>query len=180
MSSKPLEKIGQLAFIVMCIAVAGAAGRIALTVAPVATAGAAATAPSGSVPIGTQVDLTRYPAGVGKPRLVLAISPKCQYCTESMPFYRRLALTPSVGEGRVALTVARVGEADELSRYLQAHEFVPTEVVGVRESGLRVSGTPLLVLLDQNGAVVSSWAGLLESNQEGDVIAAVEKAGRPR
>lgn len=102
--------------------------------------------------------------------LVLALSNSCHFCTQSAPFYRKLAQTKgsaslvavlpqSVEDGRKCLD--RLGVAvDEVRQ-------VPLDRIGVR-------GTPTLVLLDASGAVKNSWVGFLPPEAELDVLKAVK------
>ena len=103
--------------------------------------------------------------------LLLAISSSCRYCTESAPFYRKLAerkanthlvavLPQSVEDGRKYLNTLGVS-VDEIRQS-------SLEQIGVR-------GTPSLVLVDDSGVVKNFWVGRLRPDQETVVLDALGK-----
>lgn|SRR2546425_2633802 len=104
-----------------------------------------------------------------KQTLVLAISSTCHFCSESAPFYRKLAqqkrntrlvavLPQSEADGQEYLSKLGVS-VDEVRQ-------LPLDKIGVR-------GTPTLFLVDDSGVVRNSWEGKLAAEQEADVLSTV-------
>lgn len=106
-----------------------------------------------------------------KQTLILAISSSCHFCTESAPFYKKLA--QNKGDTRlVALLPQPVEEGRE---YL---ERLGVSVDEVRQSSLDqigVHGTPSLLLVDASGVVKNFWVGRLPPDQESTVLDALWK-----
>jgi hypothetical protein len=101
--------------------------------------------------------------------LVLAFSPSCHFCTESAPFYQRL-----VKETTTDPTIRLVGvfpeSADDGEAYLRnLGVSFPTVIKGSFDK-LGVSGTPTLLLVNQDGVVSHVWIGKLNPDKEREVL----------
>jgi Redoxin len=103
--------------------------------------------------------------------LVLAISTTCHYCQDSVPFYRKLAATET-GVKMVAVLPQTVAEGQQ---YLGSAGVHVDEVKQVPLNTLGVQGTPTLVLVNDVGVVTDVWVGKLQSEQESQVLTALEK-----
>jgi hypothetical protein len=102
--------------------------------------------------------------------MVLALSTGCRYCTESGPFYQRLAQERAKAQN--LRVVAMFPEPVEQSKkYLSDLGVSVDEVQQGRLDSIGVRGTPTLILVDGDGAVVESWRGKLPGNKESEVLA---------
>ena len=103
--------------------------------------------------------------------LVLSLDSECVFCTESTPFYRRVQ---EYDTADVQVVVVAPFYDLGMNDYLAAQSLRPDEVVMVTElSTLPESGTPTLLLVDRDGLVTHAWIGLLSSDREEEVLAAV-------
>ena len=103
--------------------------------------------------------------------LVLSLDSECVFCTESIPFYRRVQ---AYDDADVQIVVVAPFYDQEMKDYLAAQDLQPDQVVIVNElNALPDSGTPTLLLVDRNGFVTHAWIGLLSSDREKEVLAAV-------
>lgn len=103
--------------------------------------------------------------------LILAISSSCHFCTESAPFYRKLAQSKS-DTRLVALLPQPVEDG---RKYL---EKLGVSIDEVRQSGLDkigVHGTPTLMLIDNAGVVKGFWLGKLSSEEEAKVLSSLRE-----
>ncbi|MGB7209514.1 MAG: redoxin family protein [Pyrinomonadaceae bacterium] len=139
--------------------------RIPATAAP----GTSAQSPvPKTTPVGQAVPLENIDWAKNQKTLVLYVSTKCRFCTESGPFYQRLvqenalknvkfvAVMPQpVEEGREYLTKLGV-KIDEVYQ-------TPLQSIGVRS-------TPTLLLVNDSGVVTDSWVGKLQPEREDQVI----------
>jgi hypothetical protein len=101
--------------------------------------------------------------------LLLVLSTSCHFCTESAPFYQRLAQEKAKkgGMGLVAVLPQSVGESQ---KYLND---LGVSVDDIKQAGLdavQVRGTPTLIMADRTGTVVESWVGKLPAEAEGEVL----------
>jgi hypothetical protein len=123
---------------------------------------------------GTPLPLSEMDWRANGRTLVLAVSTSCHYCSESAPFYRRLAAElPRHG---VHLTVLLPQEVSEGRSYLQ-HLGVPA--ADIRQAPLRelkIRGTPTLLLVDDRGIIRGVWEGKLSSDAEQNVLQAAAPA----
>jgi hypothetical protein len=126
-------------------------------------------APAG-LKAGDKVALPDVEWARGGRTLVLALSTGCHFCTESAPFYQRLAAEVSKRDG--ARLIAVVPQtAEEGHKYL---ENLGVAINDVRQSPLNafgVSGTPTLILVDEGGVAKRVWVGKLPEAAQADVIA---------
>lgn len=170
-----LELWGQIAFIAMCAAVAVAA------VHHVAVARTATKPPARAeaIPAGTKLPLPAVATNGGAaPALLLVLSAECRFCTESMPFYRRLAALPEVASGSIVLSVVSVHAVEPMRTYLAEHALASSSVMTVPESGVYVRSTPTIVLTDSEGSVQATWVGALPPSEEKNVVVAVNQLYR--
>jgi hypothetical protein len=171
--SKKIELIANVAIIVVaCLLTTVLVKDYLLVNRPVATGNNAGSQPPKEFPIkvGTKFSGADMEfAGQGQ-TLILAISNTCHFCSESAPFYKKLAQTSErtrlvailpqpVGEGRKYLDKLGVS-VDEVRQLSQLDR------IGVR-------GTPTLMLLDASGVVKNLWVGFLPPEAELDVLRAV-------
>lgn len=127
-------------------------------------------AESEEVKNGTKLPLSDVDWSKSDKNLVLVISTTCHFCTESTPFYQKLAQTNA--EYKSARLIAVMPQAvDEARRYLSEHKISVNEVRQTSLNTINVRGTPTLILVDKTGAVVQSWIGKLPPEKESEVIA---------
>jgi thiol-disulfide isomerase/thioredoxin len=142
-----------------------------------ATPEPAASAPS-NVPANPKpaVSLTGKPMPLqnidwakNKKTLVLYISNKCHFCTESAPFYQRLAQEAAGKDIKLAAVLPQPVEQGQ--EYLKKLNVVGIDSVYQNSlSSLGVRGTPTILLVDENGKIINSWMGKLNSDRENQVL----------
>jgi hypothetical protein len=101
--------------------------------------------------------------------VVLALSDKCRFCSESAPFYQRLA-QGLAQRGDVRLIAIFPQDVDAGKYYLAQLGVSIGQVIQAPLDSLKVRGTPTLVIVDKNGAVMQSWVGKLNSERESEVL----------
>ncbi|MDT4954917.1 MAG: hypothetical protein QOJ02_3055, partial [Acidobacteriota bacterium] len=92
--------------------------------------------------------------------LIIAMNTKCHFCTESVPFYNKIATRQS-GASPVAITAMFPNSADEVGHYAQENGLKMKTVASVDFIGLNVSATPTIILVDKTGNVINFWIGKL-------------------
>ena len=118
---------------------------------------------------GTKVSLSGVDWNTSKRTLVMALSTTCHFCTESAPFYQRLAQERDRNLN-LRLIAVFPQKSQESLEYLKG---LAVKVDDVRQSelaSLGVSGTPTLILLNSQGIVEDTWRGKLNEDREGDVL----------
>ena len=122
-----------------------------------------------SVSAGTKISLPDMDWSKSRHTLLLALSPGCHFCSESVPFYQRLA---RAAEGRddirlVAVFPQPLGEGQ---KYLDELGVSIKDVKKVDLASIQVRGTPTLIMVDSKGVVTDAWVGKLPSDKEDEVI----------
>jgi hypothetical protein len=127
---------------------------------------------------GEKLALADVDWGRSRKTLVLVLSTNCHFCTESAPFYQRLAREQS-GRDDVRLMAVLPQSVEESRRYLDTNGVAISEVRQERPGEIRVPGTPALIIVDSAGAVVESWVGKLPPEKEEEVLKRLlsERAG---
>lgn len=112
--------------------------------------------------------------------LIIALSPDCRFCTESMPFYRQLIDSRSAG-GSDFRVVAVVGDRDRMwpeQRILQAAGVEVDTMVSADFQSIGIVGTPTLVLVDRRGEALDVWQGKLDEKRQARVRRALAAPGK--
>ena len=132
--------------------------------------------PPGAPPqaeVGEQFDQLRQvvPAGSQK-ALVVAVSPTCHFCNDSMPFYKRL-IDERNQKGSAVKIIAAVpadaAKAEEAQKFAAAGAQ-PDGMVTVDFGAIKVPGTPTILLVDNQGKVLNVWVGKQESGGEDEIL----------
>lgn len=92
--------------------------------------------------------------------LLLFVRSGCGYCTASMPFYRSLATATG---GRVSVVAVCVERLDVCTAYLRRQELATSAVFALVGSGLNVTATPTVILIDGDRRVHGVWLGQQDS-----------------
>jgi|SRR6185312_1333929 len=111
------------------------------------------------------------PAGATR-ALVVAVSPTCHFCNDSLPFYKQLVdERNSKGSGVkfIAAVPSEDSKAPETEKFTNAG-VTPDNVVHLDFSSIKVPGTPTLLLVDNNGKVLNVWVGKLDEGGEKEVL----------
>lgn len=101
--------------------------------------------------------------------LVLALSATCRFCSESGPFYKRLA----DARNDTRLVAVSPQSIEESKKYLAELGISVDEIKQVSLRSLNVTGTPTLILVNQDGAVMQTWIGKLGEDQEAEVLSKI-------
>lgn len=120
---------------------------------------------------GEQVRLAGVDWKTNGKTLLLALSTTCHFCTQSGPFYQRVAKE----HGDVQLIVLVPQAVEDGQAYLKRLGVSIDDVRQVPFDDLGLQGTPTLVLVDSNGSVADAWVGALPPTKENDVISRLKE-----
>lgn len=161
---KKIQTISNVAIIIVAILFGGILAKNYLL--PASQKSAAVE--SEEVKVGTRITLPDVDWSKSDKNLVMVLSTNCRFCTESTPFYQKLAHMKT-GNGDVRLIAALPQKVTEAQTYLSEHHVSVDEVRQTNLSTVNVRGTPTLVLVDRNGTVIDSWKGKLSPEKETEV-----------
>jgi hypothetical protein len=170
---KKVELLANVAIIVIALLLGAVlVKRYLMPAAPTSPPAAAQIQP------GTKINLPGVDWGKSEQTLVLALSDGCRFCTESAGFYQRLA-KEKASVGGVRLIAVLPQEVSQGQTYLSSLGVAVDEVRQSTLGAIGVSGTPTLLLVDNNGAVKQSWLGKLPPDKETEVLSrfGVQRAG---
>jgi len=111
------------------------------------------------------------PAGTNR-ALVVAVSPTCHFCNESMSFYKQLLDQRNQKNSPVKFIAAvptDAAKAEEAQKFATAGA-PPDSLVHLDFNTIKVPGTPTLMLVDNNGKVLNVWVGKLDEGGEKEVL----------
>lgn len=115
--------------------------------------------------IGTKLALPLDQALSDRKTLVYFLSLRCRFCSESMPFYKRIHET-NAKNARVRTVAVLPESVEDAETYFSSNGIVFDEILTKRPSDLGISGTPTLVLLDADQYVMAIWSGKLPPEAE--------------
>ena len=122
-----------------------------------------------SIKVGDRVPLPDFNWAQSERTLLLVLSTNCRFCTESAPFYQRLA-QEKTRRGGTRLVAVLPQDAAESRKYLSDHGVSVDEIRRASPGEVQVRGTPTLILADHTGAVITSWIGKLPPDKEVEVL----------
>lgn len=126
-----------------------------------------------TVAAGTKISLPDVSWDTSRQTLLIVLSRGCHFCSESVPFYQRLAEEVK-SRGDVRLLAVLPQPPAEGQKYL-ADLGVPLKDVKQAElSSIQVAGTPTLILVDSKGVVTDAWVGKLPSDKEAEVVSKLQ------
>jgi len=93
--------------------------------------------------------------------LLIAMNTKCDYCTQSIPFYNQLADIKNTGKISPRAVAIFPNSKDEVQQYTQQYQLKIDHKSAIDFEHLKLAGTPTMILVDQNGRVINFWVGAL-------------------
>jgi hypothetical protein len=171
---KKLEVAANLALIITSVVVCTVLiKRFVLPSFPaavVAKPNAGSSQPSSQIAVGTKVSLPGIRWNQNVSTVVLALSTKCHFCTDSAPFYQTLMREHDPSIRVVAVLPQPQAESQTyLSKLGIAVESVTAEL-----SSIGVTGTPTLLLVDNQGQVKQSWVGKIAESEQSNVLTRIK------
>jgi thioredoxin-related protein len=118
---------------------------------------------------GTKVSLPEIDWAKNNQTLLLVLSKGCHFCSESAPFYQRL-VRDLEGRDSVRLVAVLPQDVSEGRKYLDELGVSVNEIKQSNLESLGVSGTPTLIMVNNEGVVTDSWVGKLPSDKESEVL----------
>jgi thioredoxin-related protein len=161
--SRSLEIATNVAILMTCALIAFAILR--------PTASPASQARIAAPKVGDTISLQNVSWSDHKKTLVMAISTRCHYCSESKPFYH--VLSEKAAASSTKLVAVLPDTTSESIAYLVQDKIRVDQVIQSSLDRIKVAGTPTLLLVDSNGRVLNSWIGKLDSAREADVLASL-------
>lgn len=124
--------------------------------------------PSTAITKGMKISLSDINWQENQKTVLLALQKDCQFCSESMPFYKIL-VEKSKGKG-IKLVAVFPNSSEEGLQYLKENGVDIREVRQAGRGEINIKGTPTLILVNDKGEVENSWIGKLPSEKEKEVI----------
>lgn len=109
-----------------------------------------------------------------KNTLVLGLQTTCHFCTESAPFFQKLAAAASGSTRIVAVLPQTIEESKQYLFKLGVHV---DEIRTAPLSSINVSGTPTMMLVNDKGVVKNVWVGKLPEERQTEVLSAIAPSG---
>lgn len=168
---KKVELLANIAIIIVAILLASVLIKSYLwTPNSIANNSRTATA-SQQIEIGEKINLSGIDWQKNGKTLLFALSTTCHFCTESAPFYQRLAKE----HGDTQLVVLVPQSVDEGRQYLKKLGVTIDDVRQIPPNSLEVHGTPALLLVNSKGIVENLWLGKLQADQENEVFSRLKE-----
>lgn len=102
--------------------------------------------------------------------LIVALDPNCEYCTESLPFFKNLADKLRDRPNNVRMITVFQSSEESAKRYVQQNQLNVETVFGVDFKTLNLSVIPALILIDNSGTVLDFWIGKPSKDIEEQII----------
>ena len=124
--------------------------------------------PTGTMTPGTKLSGLEKAGLSNQPQsLVLFLSTDCKYCLHSIPFYQKLIEANKTGTRHTPIIAVFSNDKADVDNYLRIHKLEIPTLTNADYSEIKIPKTPSIVLVDNTGKIVKSWAGeLTPGNQE--------------
>lgn len=121
------------------------------------------------IAVGTKISIDEIDWLNNQKTLLLIIRKDCQFCSESVPFYKNLV--EKTNEKGIKLVAVLPTSREESQIYLKENG-VNIQEIRQADDALKqiVKGTPTLILVNERGEVLNSWKGKLPSEKEKEVL----------
>jgi hypothetical protein len=111
--------------------------------------------------------------------LLLAIRNGCEFCENSMPFYKKLLELKAEGKISVPIVAVLPDSPDVAKKFVSSHGLSLPILPGVSLTSLGVLGTPTMILASAARTVQHVWVGEQNQAQETGVIEQLESVAAP-
>lgn len=118
---------------------------------------------------GMKLSLPGVDWGRSTKTLLLVLSTNCHFCTESAPFYQRLA-QEKAKHGDTSLIAVMPQSVSEAQKYLSDHGISVDQIRQATSGAPYARATPTLIMVDRTGSVIESWVGKLPPDKEVEVL----------
>ena len=105
--------------------------------------------------------------------VVLMLSNTCHFCSESAPFYKRL-VQEQTKRGTFRLTAVLPQPVSDGQKYLNGLGVEINEIKQLSPGGIRIQGTPTILLVNDAGVVTEEWLGKLPPEKEDEVLSRLQ------
>ena len=135
--------------------------------APQKTEQANRTAPKVPV-VGSKVSAVDVDWSKNKKNVLLVLQVGCRFCSESAEFYQTL-MQQTKDKGVSVLAVLPQGK-EEARKYLDNLQLSNLDTKQAAINSLDVSGTPTLIITDDEGQITNVWVGKLPPEKQNEVL----------
>ncbi|MFL6333102.1 MAG: peroxiredoxin family protein [Pyrinomonadaceae bacterium] len=119
--------------------------------------------------VGAKIALPGVDLAAQDKTLLLVLQKGCHYCSESAPFYQRLAREAADKAGQVKVVAVLPQAVDEGRSYVSELGVPALEVRQAQLGALSVGGTPTIIMVNR-GTVTDVWVGKLDAAGESQVL----------
>lgn len=97
--------------------------------------------------------------------VLLIINSGCEFCTASMPLYRRL-VEAAAGCPEINMRFVSAEAPGTMYSYLSAHGFPKADLLSVSRSALRGTRYPTVLVANSSAKITTLWQGMLTPQGE--------------
>lgn len=120
--------------------------------------------------------LPTYNYGDSSRTLIVALNIDCGYCSDSIPFYKRLIEAAQTNSKATKIIAVFQNSTNKVEQYLQERQFNVKTISNANLNAFNVSATPTMILVDSQGRILDFWIGKLSTENEELVIKAINNS----
>jgi thioredoxin-related protein len=105
--------------------------------------------------------------------LLIALSSKCDHCSESLPFYKQVTDKQSENINASHIVAIFPDTQSEVEQFTRQKDLNLDTVAGVDFQALNLIATPTVLLVDNSGKIIDFWIGKLSKDAEQEIIRAI-------
>lgn len=105
--------------------------------------------------------------------LLIAISSRCEFCSESVPFYKQVSDAGLESSNSTRIVAVFPDPEDEARQYIQQKHLSMSFVARVNFKALNLVATPTVILVDNTGKILDFWIGKPSKEAEQQILKAI-------
>ena len=105
-----------------------------------------------------------------KMNLVIVLSENCQYCSNSIPFFKKIVNKASSSGIKVVFGVDSNSNPNRVKNMLLDGGVNTSEIVQIDRSEWKIPYVPTILLINQYGKVLHYWKGQLNEKNSENVL----------
>jgi thioredoxin-related protein len=118
--------------------------------------------------VGAKISDAKFDWSKSNKNVLLVLQKGCKYCTESAEFYKKLI--QNAQDKNVKITAVLPQSKEDAEKYLSDLGVTGIEVKQSALDALDVSGTPTIIIVNNNGEISNFWIGKLPAEKEEEVL----------
>jgi hypothetical protein len=125
--------------------------------------------------LGRQLHLQAIDFSSAARTLLIFSSSSCQYCVDSLGFYRSLLTETSSMPDATPIVMLSAEPIETFRLFVKRNRMNPSQIVSMNPSELNVRIVPTILIVDRSGRVTRVWVGQESKATQSAILSAIRR-----